>query len=48
MKPYMNPIPPKGRIYDYKFIKEVCALPLNIRVSNVSVIKKKNVTIIQN
>ena len=24
MKPYMNPFPPKGRIYDYKFVKEVC------------------------
>ncbi|WAR10683.1 DYH7-like protein [Mya arenaria] len=22
MKPYMNPFPPKGRVYDYKFIKE--------------------------
>lgn len=23
MKPYMNPFPPKGRVYDYKFVKEV-------------------------
>ncbi|XP_052236951.1 dynein axonemal heavy chain 7-like isoform X2 [Dreissena polymorpha] len=22
MKPYMNPYPPKGRVYDYKFVKE--------------------------
>ena len=23
MKPYVNPFPPKGKIYDYKFVKEV-------------------------
>lgn len=23
MKPYLNPFPPKGRVYDYKFVKEV-------------------------
>lgn len=22
-KPYLNPFPPKGRCYDYKFVKEV-------------------------
>ena len=22
MKPYLNPFPPKGRVYDYRFIKE--------------------------
>ena len=22
-KPYLNPFPPKGRVYDYKFVKEV-------------------------
>ncbi|KAK7506434.1 hypothetical protein BaRGS_00002546, partial [Batillaria attramentaria] len=22
MKPYMNPFPPKGRVYDYRFVKE--------------------------
>ncbi|XP_076459412.1 dynein axonemal heavy chain 7-like [Babylonia areolata] len=22
MKPYLNPFPPKGRVYDYKFVKE--------------------------
>jgi hypothetical protein len=23
MKPYMNPFPPKGKVFDYKFVKEV-------------------------
>jgi len=23
MKPYLNPFPPKGRVYDFKFLKEV-------------------------
>ena len=23
MKPYLNPFPPKGKVYDYKFVKEV-------------------------
>ena len=24
LKPYMNPFPPKGKVYDYMFVKEVC------------------------
>ena len=23
MKPYLNPFPPKGKVYDYRFVKEV-------------------------
>ena len=33
MKPYLNPFPPKGRVYDYKFVKEVgpsCFFPSRI------------------
>ena len=26
MKPYLNPFPPKGRVYDYKFVKEVSSI----------------------
>jgi hypothetical protein len=30
-KPYLNPFPPKGRCYDYKFVKEVMVLKLFVK-----------------
>lgn len=43
MKPYLNPIPPKGKVFDYRFVKEVSTVSEYFNIGCIRVSQKDTV-----